>query len=226
MAGVKCSTPGGVVGGGTPTQPPRSTATGVLNAGWRRGGWHNVCSRLWAGGSRAQRRVASWGVAPQRWPKISQIRLCSTPGGVVGGGTLCGVRRGFECRVLNAGWRRGGWHRVLAEKRITRMASAQRRVASWGVARDEPDQESAGDRCSTPGGVVGGGTAAARVIMVAALTEAGSCIRRRSAAVRHRHEPGRAKGTVTTGRSSVYNFHASIHLSMSNNFKRRHSFDS
>ena len=177
----------------------------VLNAGWRRGGWHASPSspttptpraqrRVASWGvarppraspnsktSRAQRRVASWGVAPRQVGRLVLGRGCSTPGGVVGGGTAADAAEGSGFEVLNAGWRRGGWH-LPALASTPRASCAQRRVASWGVAPGRPglfapldDVLNAGWRrggwhwlvhslrtaffgCSTPGGVVGGGT--------------------------------------------------------------------
>ena len=225
-----CSTPGGVVGGGTPGSPRgcrwaacaqrRVASWGVardenggvgvgevvLNAGWRRGGWHaeghecavtrRVCSTpggVVGGGtpapalenpaaSRAQRRVASWGVAPDRDVIRATIQRCSTPGGVVGGGTsssLGWLMTGVGCSTPG-GVVGGGTFSFCSRPR--RMCSAQRRVASWGVAHRPPRGARRGPRvlnagwrrggwhpwtvrtcgttsmCSTPGGVVGGGT--------------------------------------------------------------------
>ena len=202
----------------------------MLNAGWRRGGWHPAASPVprsagsaqrrvasWgvarenptspaiavASAQRrvaswgvaqaevakvkkqlegAQRRVASWGVAPNGRHAAQSVTECSTPGGVVGGGTSPNpAARAGRQPVLNAGWRRGGWH-AASVIRPPSQTRAQRRVASWGVAPTSPVNElqpqsvlNAGWRrggwhtpadviesldlpCSTPGGVVGGGT--------------------------------------------------------------------
>ena len=88
----------------------------------------------------AQRRVASWGVARSGSVAIAVASVCSTPGGVVGGGTGLRGCRPKRLIVLNAGWRRGGWHRgPFARPTLDRCA--QRRVASWGVARPDPPIE-------------------------------------------------------------------------------------
>ena len=153
----KCSTPGGVVGGGTPSSCGRGprprgaqrrvaswgvarTSGGrvrskllVLNAGWRRGGWHTSTVTGRSSRSGAQRRVASWGVARAYTSIQERLGKCSTPGGVVGGGTRAGRRREPLYPVLNAGWRRGGWHST-SKPGSTWLSGAQRRVASWGVA--------------------------------------------------------------------------------------------
>ena len=161
-----CSTPGGVVGGGTRgsrdgrTHPVcaqrrvaswgvapagsgrRAACSRVLNAGWRRGGWHHEEKSVGRPVTRAQRRVASWGVARSG---VEQLAA--------------------RMAVLNAGWRRGGWHTRGWATRWRRRC-AQRRVASWGVAHADSVGVGGGLKCSTPGGVVGGGTRRDRLRVV------------------------------------------------------------
>ncbi len=134
----KCSTPEGIEGG-------RTAILGCL--------FSFPCS--------AQRPRASKGVAPQSPRGCCAALQCSTPEGIEGGRTKPSRRSHESACVLNARGHRRGSHPVR-RRCFWRRRSAQRPRASKGVARHGFCQPVYELMCSTPEGIEGGRTLAAR----------------------------------------------------------------